>query len=69
MRLVYCACVVVCVSCDDARYVRVCACVKVCRRAMCDVRAGVRSIFDRETGSKPERLRSGFLQADLSLIV
>ena len=27
------------------------------------------SIFDRETGSKPERLRSGFLQADLSLIV
>ena len=26
-------------------------------------------IFDRETGSKPERLRSGFLQADLSLIV
>ena len=27
------------------------------------------SIFDRGTGSKPERLRSGFLQADLSLIV
>ena len=27
------------------------------------------SIFDRETGSEPERLRSGFLQADLSLIV
>ena len=26
-------------------------------------------IFDRGTGSKPERLRSGFLQADLSLIV
>jgi hypothetical protein len=25
--------------------------------------------FDRETGSKPERLRSGFLKADLSLIV
>ena len=23
------------------------------------------SIFDRETGSEPERLRSGFLQADL----
>ena len=27
------------------------------------------SIFDRETGSEPERLRSDFLQADLSLIV
>ena len=27
------------------------------------------SIFDRETGSKTERLRSGSLQADLSLIV
>ena len=27
------------------------------------------SIFDRETGSKPERLRSGSLRADLSLIV
>ena len=26
-------------------------------------------IFDRGTGSKPERLRSGSLQADLSLIV
>ena len=26
-------------------------------------------IFDRETGSQPERLRSGSLQADLSLIV
>ena len=26
-------------------------------------------IFDRGTGSKPERLRSDFLQADLSLIV
>jgi hypothetical protein len=26
-------------------------------------------IFDRGTGSKSERLRSGFLQADLSLIV
>ena len=26
-------------------------------------------IFDRGTGSKPARLRSGFLQADLSLIV
>ena len=26
-------------------------------------------VFDRETGSKPERLRSGSLQADLSLIV
>ena len=25
-------------------------------------------IFDRGTGSKPERLRSGSLQADLSLI-
>ena len=29
----------------------------------------VNSIFDRGTGSKPERLRSGSLQADLSLIV
>ena len=27
------------------------------------------SIFESRTGSKPERLRSGFLQADLSLIV
>ena len=27
------------------------------------------SSFDRGTGSKPERLRSGSLQADLSLIV
>ena len=27
------------------------------------------SIFDKGTGSKPERLKSGFLQADLSLIV
>ena len=26
-------------------------------------------VFDRGTGSKPERLRSGFLQGDLSLIV
>ena len=26
-------------------------------------------IFDRETGTKPEMLRSGFLQADLNLIV
>ena len=26
-------------------------------------------IFDRGTGSKPERLRSGSLQADLTLIV
>ena len=27
------------------------------------------SIFDRETGSKPEMLRSGSLRADLNLIV
>ena len=26
-------------------------------------------LFDRATGSKPEKLRSGFLQTDLSLIV